>query len=85
MTLAGVQRKSGIIEDYTKMNTLHFSRSRPSGADRFCPWPHQQDALADIRYYMFELVDQTIKLAPDKVITRRGCDVAKPAMLVPEP
>jgi hypothetical protein len=53
------------------MKTLHFARAVQAALIVAAIGGTSKTALADIRDYRFELVDQTIKAGPDKVITVR--------------
>ncbi len=53
------------------MKTLHFARAVQAALIVAAVGGTSKTALADIRDYRFDLVDQTIKAGPDKVITVR--------------
>ncbi len=53
------------------MKTLHFARAVRAALIVAAIGGASTAALADIRDYKFELVDQTIKAGPDKIITVR--------------
>jgi YtkA-like len=53
------------------MNTLHFARAVRAALIVAAIGGASTAALADIRDYKFELVDQTIKAGPDKIIAVR--------------
>src|SRR5258708_3631784 len=53
------------------MKTFHFSRAAGAALAAFAVIGAATAALADIKDYKFELVDQSVKAGPDKVITVR--------------
>ena len=53
------------------MKTFHFSRAAGAALAAFAVIGAATAALADIKDYKFELVDQTVQAGPDKVITVR--------------
>jgi len=53
------------------MKTLHFARAVRAALIIAALGSASTAALADIRDYKFELVDQAVKVGPDKVITVR--------------
>src|SRR6266702_348004 len=53
------------------MKTLHFARAVRAALIVAAIGGASTAALSDIRDYQFELVDQTIKAGPDKIITVR--------------
>ena len=53
------------------MKTLHFARAVRAALIVAAIGSASTAALADIRDYKFELVEQTVKVGPDKVITVR--------------
>src|SRR5258708_20534641 len=53
------------------MKTFHFSRAAGAALAAFAVIGAATAALADIKDYKFELVDQTVQAGPDKIITIR--------------
>src|SRR6266404_692115 len=53
------------------MKTLHFARAVRAALIAAAIGGASTAALADIKDYKFELVDQTVQAGPDKVITVR--------------
>src|SRR5258708_21817368 len=53
------------------MKTFHFSRAAGAALAAFAVIGAATAALADIKDYKFELVDQTVQTGTDKVITVR--------------
>ncbi|WP_291853728.1 FixH family protein [Bradyrhizobium sp.] len=53
------------------MNTLNFARAARAALIAAATGGLNSAALADIKDYKFELVDQTVQAGPDKVVTAR--------------
>ena len=63
-------RQSGTIEDW-KMKTLNFARAAQAALIAAVVGGPGTAALADIKDYEFDLVDQTVEAGPDRVIAVR--------------